>query len=111
MRREALFAKETNLECMTECELLAEIVRLCDTYSLLCYHAYDSRKSVGRGFPDLVIIGAGGVVFAELKSARGRLTTSQRLWGYRLTASGQRFEVWRPRDYPERVMSVLSELV
>lgn len=53
----------------------------------------------GKGWPDLVLV-RDRVLFAELKSPRGRLTTDQRAWIERLTAAGQETYVWRPDDWP-----------
>jgi hypothetical protein len=38
------------------------------------------------------------VIFAELKSERGRLTNDQTLWGEYLKAAGVEYHVWRPDD-------------
>lgn len=56
------------------------------------------------GFPDLVLAKAptarsrGGVIFAELKTATGRLSDTQTEWISRLDAGGAEVYVWRPRD-------------
>jgi len=55
------------------------------------------------GFPDLVLARADRpVLFAELKSATGRLTADQRAWGDVLDAAeGADYYLWLPRDWPE----------
>jgi hypothetical protein len=53
----------------------------------------------GKGWPDLVLV-RDRVIFAELKSARGRLSGDQQAWIHRLTAAGQEVHVWRPDDWP-----------
>jgi len=61
----------------------------------------------GAGFPDLVLVRAGVAVFAELKSARGRLTDTQQVWldALRIVAacsdSAVHVHVWRPADWPD----------
>ena len=62
----------------------------------------------GQGWPDLTLVHPElGVIFAELKTDRGRLAPHQLEWRDRLTASGARWECWRPRDAPA-VAAVLS---
>lgn len=63
----------------------------------------DSRKlrktgPFRRGFPDLVICGLGGVLFAELKCLDDTLSPDQRLWQRMLSDAGQRHVVWEPMD-------------
>ena len=79
-------------------ELLREVKRLADDYHLLLFHCRDSRGSLGSGFPDLVIAGKKGYVFAELKSEYGALTPDQRKWGSALLEGGGVWLVWRPAD-------------
>lgn len=68
-----------------------------------CYHTRDSRRSPG-GFPDLVLLRAGVLILAELKSAAGRPTAEQREWLADLAAvPGVRVRLWRPADWPEIV--------
>ena len=64
---------------------------------MLAFHAADSRRSWGRGYPDLTIAGRGGVLWRECKTEHGSLSPEQRQWGDALRASGQRWSVWRPR--------------
>jgi hypothetical protein len=52
----------------------------------------------GKGYPDLTVVGPGGVLFRELKSEVGRLSTDQRYWLADLKAAGADAGVWRPQD-------------
>lgn len=89
---------------MTEAELLQEIHGLADGLNLMLFHCRDSRGSLGRGFPDLVIAGRAGTVFAELKTNGTSLTPDQRRWGSTLSAGGECWYVWRPRDLQSGVI-------
>ena len=51
------------------------------------------------GFPDLVLVHPErGVIFAELKTAIGKLSDAQNDWLTCLHAAGAEAYVWRPRD-------------
>ena len=91
---------------MTEAQLQALIREACRWHQLLVYHPYDSRRSEA-GYPDLTIVGK-SVLFRELKSDRGRLTHVQDTWLRRLAAAGLDSDVWRPADWPDRVLSELG---
>lgn len=54
----------------------------------------------GAGFPDLVIVLDDEVLFAELKTDKGKVTHGQVEWIEALRKAGQRAEIWRPRDWP-----------
>ena len=56
---------------------MEHVRRLCSDLGLRAFHAADSRRSWGPGYPDLTIAGPGGVLFRELKTARGYLTRPQ----------------------------------
>lgn len=59
------------------------------------------------GFPDLVLAHPDrGVIFAELKSARGRLSPEQDRWLRTLVACGAEAHVWRPTD----MVTILNRL-
>jgi hypothetical protein len=83
---------------VTEEQLLDNVTELAQWLRLLTYHTRDSRRSA-PGFPDLVIAGRFGVIFAELKSRAGNLTTQQQTWKWTLLASGQAWRLWRPADW------------
>ena len=85
---------------LSEAAFQAQVTRLCKTLGLLCYHTHDSRRST-KGFPDLVIVGRGGYLFAELKKATGRLSADQRIWLAHLEAAGAEVHLWRPADLPD----------
>lgn len=54
-------------------------------------------RSDGKGFPDLCIAHhSRGLIFAELKSAEGRLSFDQKQWAQCLMNAGVEYYVWRP---------------
>ena len=52
----------------------------------------------GKGFPDLVLAGPGGVLYRELKSQTGRLSREQTEWMQLLGEAAADIDVWRPAD-------------
>ena len=80
---------------MSEKELDKHVRRLAHDLGLLTYHVLDSRGS-SAGFPDWVIAGPGGVIFAENKSERGKLRPEQETWRDRLLEAGAIWHLWRP---------------
>lgn len=96
---------------MTESDLQAEVIAIARGLRLYVFHSTDSHRDIGPGFPDLVIAGLDGVLFAELKSAAGQLSTEQTKWRYRLLAAGQQYYLWRPRDLASgRIESTLRSM-
>jgi len=85
---------------MTEAQFQQKVTDLCDWLGLKWHHETDSRKSK-KGFPDLVIAGPGGVLFAELKSQKGRVSAAQRGWLSTLGDAGANCYLWRPSDWPD----------
>ena len=54
------------------------------------------------GFPDLVLVHRSkGIIFAELKAQKGRMSSSQELWRADLEAAGAEYHLWRPSDWWE----------
>ena len=60
----------------------------------------------GAGFPDLVLVRAPRVIFAELKSAKGKLSGDQEAWLLALAGTPIESYVWRPAqiDEVERIL-------
>jgi hypothetical protein len=101
-------------DAIPEATLLAQVRRCAREQGYLSYHTRDSRGS-DCGFPDLCLVRpasatqVGRLIFAELKSARGKLTREQQLWLSLLQHSvpGVEAEVWHPSDY-EKIVQILS---
>lgn len=94
---------------MSEKELLSSVLDLCSRLRLRAAHFpplltpdgrwITSGQGDAKGFPDLVIVGPGGVLFAELKTDTGRVEPAQRMWLDALAAGAARVRVWRVRDW------------
>jgi hypothetical protein len=72
-------------------------------FDLLIQYNPDSRRirtkpPFRRGFPDLVVVGPGGALFAELKCRDDTMSPDQRAWGSYLVGAGQTWVVWEPID-------------
>jgi len=63
---------------MREKEFQDRVIELAKWEKWLAYHVPDSRRVTSPGFPDLVLLRAPDLVFAELKSEKGRVTP--KLW-------------------------------
>lgn len=92
---------------MTEDHLLGAVIDLARALGIAAVHFRAARTEAGwrtavqgdgKGWPDLTLVGAGGVLFRELKSTRGGLAAEQVAWLERLRAAGMSAEVWRPAD-------------
>ena len=105
---------------MSEDALLGAVLDLCRLLGLHTAHFRPGRtargwatavQGDGKGFPDLVVVGPGGVLWVELKSRRGRLSGEQERWCSWLGAAGQEYRVWRPEDLVSgRVQRELASL-
>jgi hypothetical protein len=96
---------------MSERQFQDMILELCKWLGLLVYHVNRSDKGVvsSKGFPDLVIVGPMGTVFAELKSQTGTVSTEQKEWLALLARSNDHVYVWRPEDW-DYVQQVLKQV-
>jgi hypothetical protein len=98
-------ARETVAALQTEKGFQAAVVEYAQLRGWLTYHTYDSRRS-DPGFPDLTLVRDGRLIFIELKSATGRLTTGQHAWLRALRKVDDRSNgavhayVWFPTDWP-----------
>jgi len=86
----------------------SQVIMLAKLHGWLVMHtrAVEIRPGVWKtplqghaGFPDLVLVHASrGLIFAELKSDKGKLSAMQVVWSEALTIAGQEVYLWRPKD-------------
>jgi len=84
---------------VTEDQLLDAVRQLARLLGYLTYHTHRSDRSE-PGFPDLVLVHprTGHLVFAELKTAKGRVAPAQHVWIDALRRAGVAAYIWRPAD-------------
>lgn len=107
-RRTPLTAVETLNLHESEADLQAKILQLAGYQGWLAYHTHDSRRSQ-EGFPDLVLVRAPRLIFAELKSMRGSMSPAQYVWLDELDRTPAEVYIWRPCDWPEIERILLKE--
>jgi hypothetical protein len=100
---------------MTEAELDAAVVQLCDDLGLVTVHVREPRREGGEwpGFPDRIIFGPARpyVLYRELKVTTG-LTGMQKRWRWRLRDwCHQDYDTWRYADWVSgRIATELAAL-
>jgi VRR-NUC domain len=86
---------------VSERDLTGYLADLARTFRWRRYHTWSSKHSPA-GFPDEVLLRPPRLVFAELKSERGRLKPDQEAWLEELRQMpGVEVYVWRPADMDE----------
>jgi hypothetical protein len=85
---------------ITEKQFQAWVTKLAKFYGYLVYHTWNSFRST-EGFPDCVMVRPGRLLFAELKSDKGKVTPAQQTWLETLKAAGCEAHLWRPADSDE----------
>lgn len=96
---------------MSEDDLLRAVLDMCRRLSLRTAHFRPALSKSGRwmtavqgdgkGWPDLTIVGPGGVLFRELKAEGKYPEPEQRLWLEALTVAGANVGVWKPHHLTE----------
>ena len=94
----------------TEAQFQAAVIAAAQLRGWLVAHFRTAQTASGRhltpvagdgaGFPDLVLVGHGRVLWRELKTDTGRVRLDQQRWLDTLRAAGEDAAVWRPRDWP-----------
>lgn len=85
----------------SEAQFRGVIVSDCTRLGLTVnYHKIDRASSV-KGWPDLEIVGPGGIMHRELKRMNGTLSPNQRRISVILKQAGANWMVWRPVDWYE----------
>lgn len=116
----------------TEQELLDATIDLATHCRWSVHHDRPARRAGAKwataiqghaGFPDIVLARSGVVLFRELKSDKGRLSSEQRDWARQLepgwlempghvpALEGELavlFDVWRPADWVTRIVPTLT---
>lgn len=92
---------------LTEAQLQAHVLELAQMFGYkrahfrpaLTKHGWRTPVAAdGKGFPDLVLLRPGRIIFAEIKTAAGRLTRDQHEWLDAAQDAGAETYVWRPAD-------------
>ena len=91
---------------ITEKDFLQQVKDL----ALLCgwrsYHTWGSFHSPS-GFPDLVLVRSDRLIFAELKSDKGKVSPDQTAWQEALAGTGNDVYLWRPSEW-DSIVEVLK---
>ena len=106
---------------LTEKQFQGQVLDLARLFGWRAYHTFDSRRSAA-GFPDLVMVRDGRLIFAELKATAGRISADQFAWMQALQEAEEyanpshpgvdvyddgkpkipvRYCLWRPADWAE----------
>lgn len=62
-----------------------------------------SERHSPAGWPDLSLVRDGRLIFAELKSERGRLSPAQISWLAELRKTKAEIYIWRPSNWDELI--------
>ena len=82
---------------ITEKQFESQIKDLAKIYGWKLYHPFLSKWSE-RGYPDITLLRDRRLIFAELKSEKGKLTQAQAQWLWLLRkVPGIEVRIWRPR--------------
>lgn len=96
---------------ITEKAFQQTVVDYAKLHGWMVYHTHRSTKSE-YGFPDDVLVRADWVIFAEIKTERGKLSPAQRAWLCALVRIAEHTRgvgvfIWRPSSWPviERILA------
>jgi hypothetical protein len=92
---------------MTEKEFNRNVCQFAKLKGYEVYHTFNSFHS-DPGFPDLTMAKEDRLIFAELKTERGKISKSQTKWLNVLSSTGKcEVFTWKPSEWIE-VVAVLS---
>lgn len=102
---------------MREAELQRTVLDAARLGGWIVHHSRPALTSTGRwvtplsgdpGLPDLILVRDGRVLWLELKSETGRVSTHQSVWIGRLREAGQDVRVVRPVDLDDLVAELIA---
>ena len=82
---------------VSERELQDNVIAMLVALQYRVYHTWMSLHSAG-GFPDLVAVRHGRLLFIELKRETGNTRANQQEWLDELREAGAEAYLWRPSD-------------
>lgn len=92
---------------ISERDFQQQVVDLARLFGWMEYHTWTSIHS-RKGFPDLVLLRQPRLIFAELKSAKGKVTVEQQQWIDSLRYVGMEVYAWWPKDW-EQIVATLRK--
>lgn len=113
MTTKRLVPADKDIRLVKEREWQNLVIQLATARGWKHYHPPDNKPVNGRvqkivaGFPDLVMIRQGRLIFAELKREKGVISPEQVEWITQIRACGIECYVWRPSQVAE-VINVLN---
>lgn len=100
-----------------ERDFQAVVIAIAKHHGWMVFHPLPAQNGRGQwrtatqgdtGFPDLVLVHKkAGIIFAELKSAIGKLSDRQQRWINTIIEAGGEAYVWRPSDL-EQIKAILD---
>ena len=95
---------------MTEGDFQRQVIKAAEMFFWAIYHVTNVKGRLlawsSLGFPDLVLCHGHQVLYRELKTDTGRLSTDQKSWIALLNRAGQDVGVWRPKDWDRVVLEL-----
>ena len=88
------------IAAITEAQWQTVITEYAKIRGWIIWHDYDSRKNQA-GLPDLIMVRGPRLVFAELKTMKGRIRPHQRVWLDALQQTPAEVYTWRPNQWHE----------
>ena len=97
---------------LNEADFQITVISCAELHGWMVYHVVNARKNLRSktsvGFPDLVLVRGDRVIFAELKTEKGKVTPDQRIWFRALLDSGKvEVYLWRPSMW-DQIVALLS---
>ena len=96
------------MQHISEADFQQAVIELARACGWKVAHFHDSRRQVGgklvgdidaKGWPDLVLARRDVVLFRELKSSKGKVTTDQWDWLVALADGGEDVLIWAPDNW------------